>query len=174
MSAPAPEAAPPAVGNTDDAAKLQKLDDRITALEQSVKDMKEMKDSLATKADLEALKSSIDKLQQDMAQGQKMPGAEMPAARAPKHARAAKPAGQVSHHRAAHHAAATPAGTKEVSGWVLKSAKPGTAWISQPGSPDIRSVSVGETLPGLGKVTSISQDSAGHWVVMGTRGHVNQ
>jgi intracellular multiplication protein IcmG len=58
--------------------------------------------------------------------------------------------------------------------WVLKSAKPGMAWVAPPGSSEIRTVTVGDTLQGVGKVTAIAQDAAGRWVVSGTAGRINQ
>ncbi len=60
------------------------------------------------------------------------------------------------------------------SRWVLKSAKPGMAWVAMPGSSEIKAVAVGDNLPGVGRVTAVGKDSAGRWVVSGTRGSVNQ
>jgi hypothetical protein len=193
---------------------MQKLDDRLTTIEQSVGEMKGMKDTIATKADLDALKASIDKLQQDLADLRKNPGAAPAAPHAGKKSRHAKaapaadptaalaetdaaaaapaapapaadtpaaaasaPAKTAAHHRKhahGHRAGAAMASVPGSSHWVLKSAKPGMAWIAEPGSAEIRTVSVGESVKGLGKVTSISQDSGGRWVVSGTRGQINQ
>lgn len=61
-----------------------------------------------------------------------------------------------------------------VTTWVLKSAKPGTAWVAQKGSNELKMVTVGSTLPGIGKVTSIRQNAAGKWVVNGSKGQINQ
>lgn len=58
--------------------------------------------------------------------------------------------------------------------WVLRSAKPGMAWVSEKGSTEMRTVSVGDTLAGIGKVTAIATDAQGRWVVNGTRGSINQ
>jgi hypothetical protein len=58
--------------------------------------------------------------------------------------------------------------------WVLRSAQPGKALVAEVGSNELRSVAVGDTLAGIGKVTDIGKDSAGKWVVNGTRGKINQ
>lgn len=58
--------------------------------------------------------------------------------------------------------------------WVLKSAKPGEAWVAEVGSSEMQVVSVGQVLNGVGRVTAIEQDDAGRWVVTGTRGKVAQ
>ncbi len=60
------------------------------------------------------------------------------------------------------------------SRWVLKSAKPGMAWVAMPGSSEIKAVAVGDSLPGIGRVTAVGKDSAGRWTVSGTRGSINQ
>lgn len=65
---------------------------------------------------------------------------------------------------------ATP--SKPVS-WDLRGAQPGKAMLSKKGSEDVRTVSVGDTLPGLGKIISISQGASG-WIVRGTQGSVTQ
>jgi len=57
--------------------------------------------------------------------------------------------------------------------WELRAAQPGKAWVSQPGRQDIRSVEIGDTLPGLGRITAVNY-SAGRWIVQGTRGRLVQ
>lgn len=57
--------------------------------------------------------------------------------------------------------------------WTLRSAQPGKATVSPTGSSDIRSISVGETLSGIGRIQSIS-NASGKWVVTGTTGKVSQ
>jgi hypothetical protein len=61
------------------------------------------------------------------------------------------------------------------SGWVLKSAQPGQAWIAKKGdtSGDLNSVSVGENIEGIGRVTSIEQVN-GVWTIKATRGVIRQ
>lgn len=55
----------------------------------------------------------------------------------------------------------------------VRSAQPGQAWVARPGDNDLQSVSVGDTLPGIGRVTSISP-VGGRWVVEGTKGRLSQ
>ncbi|NDE90328.1 MAG: hypothetical protein EB059_04205 [Alphaproteobacteria bacterium] len=56
--------------------------------------------------------------------------------------------------------------------WVLRSAQPGSAWLSEgPNSSDLRRVVPGDKVQGLGTITSIRQ-VAGRWVVEGTQGAV--
>jgi hypothetical protein len=57
--------------------------------------------------------------------------------------------------------------------WTLKAARPGRATIAKKGSDDVLVVEVGESVKGLGKITSIAQES-GKWVVRGTQGSVSQ
>jgi hypothetical protein len=99
---------------------------------------------------------------------------------APATAPVAAPAGAApgKHHR--HHVASGgsvkggTAASHAAANWVLKSARPGSAWVSMPGSSEIRTVSVGDALPGVGKVTAIDKDANGRWMVTGTRGTINQ
>ncbi len=70
--------------------------------------------------------------------------------------------------------ATAPAATTNRKAWVLRSAKPGVAWVSEKGSNEMRTISVGDTLSGIGKVTAITTDAQGRWVVNGTRGTINQ
>lgn len=57
--------------------------------------------------------------------------------------------------------------------WELRAAQPGRAWVSKPGARDMQSVTIGETLQGIGRVTSISYIN-GRWTVQGTQGQVVQ
>lgn len=57
--------------------------------------------------------------------------------------------------------------------WVLKGAQPGRAMVSQPGESDMRSVAIGDSLPGIGKITAISYEN-GRWQVIGTQGTIHQ
>jgi hypothetical protein len=58
--------------------------------------------------------------------------------------------------------------------WILKAAKPGVAWVAKRGSDDLHMVETGDSLSGVGRITEISQDSLGAWVVRGTRGRISQ
>ncbi len=53
--------------------------------------------------------------------------------------------------------------------WILRSAQPGKALISQKGSDVMQSIKTGDAVPGLGTVLSIKFDK-GRWIVTGTEG----
>jgi hypothetical protein len=57
--------------------------------------------------------------------------------------------------------------------WELRSAQPGTAMVARQGQDDVRTVSVGDTLPSVGRITAIEQSPNG-WVVTGTLGSIRQ
>lgn len=57
--------------------------------------------------------------------------------------------------------------------WVLKSAQPGKAMVSKKGGDDMISVSVGQTLSGVGRITDI-HILGGQWIVQGTKGQITQ
>lgn len=66
----------------------------------------------------------------------------------------------------------SPVDSRPFQGWILRSAQPGSAWLSQgPYSSDLRRVVPGDKVQGLGTVTAIRQ-VAGRWVVEGTQGAV--
>ncbi|TVQ82644.1 MAG: hypothetical protein EA357_09390 [Micavibrio sp.] len=59
--------------------------------------------------------------------------------------------------------------------WRLDAASPGAALLSEKNTSERREVSVGDTIPGLGRITSIApDDESGRWVVRGTQGSVYQ
>ncbi|MDD9899766.1 MAG: hypothetical protein OXT65_02160 [Alphaproteobacteria bacterium] len=58
--------------------------------------------------------------------------------------------------------------------WVLKSAKPGMAWVSEKGNSELRMVSVGDTLPGIGTVSAVEKNDSGRWIVRGSAGVLRQ
>lgn len=66
-------------------------------------------------------------------------------------------------------AAASQASTR----WELRAAQPGKAWVSKPGQRDMQGVQVGESLPGIGRITAITYQN-GRWAVLGTQGQVLQ
>lgn len=124
--------------------RIEKIEGRLMMLEKSIDEMGRM---LVTKSDL-------DRLRAEMGGMQGMPPPAAVKKERPKKAAVKKspPAPQ----------------------WILKSAKPGEAWVAQKGSAELRTVVIGDTLPGLGKITAIGRDSMGQWVVNGTKGRINQ
>jgi intracellular multiplication protein IcmG len=149
---------PPAADMSTFENRFQALDARISAIESKLNDLSV---NQVKKSDLSDLQISINSLKAQMASGA-----------------AVRPATPAVHHHApasaaAHQAARKPAPAVSTH-WALKSAKPGMAWVSAAGSDDMRTVSVGDSLPGLGKITDISKGADGHWHVSGTRGKINQ
>ncbi len=60
------------------------------------------------------------------------------------------------------------------SNWELRGAQPGQAMVSTKGGKgDIRTVFVGDTLSGVGRITAITRTPSG-WVVRGTNGTLHQ
>lgn len=57
--------------------------------------------------------------------------------------------------------------------WDLRGASPGQAYVAERGTQNLRTVAVGDSLPGIGRITAISQQS-GRWVVQGTSGRITQ
>ncbi len=57
--------------------------------------------------------------------------------------------------------------------WELRSATPGQAVLGKKGGGDVRSVNVGDTIDGLGRISSIAVEN-GRWVVRGSQGQVTR
>lgn len=66
-----------------------------------------------------------------------------------------------------------PRKAKKAIKWVLRSAQPGKATIAQVGSSDMRTVEIGQTISGLGRIRAIQIEN-GLWVVRGTKNSVSQ
>lgn len=63
--------------------------------------------------------------------------------------------------------------TRAAPQWDLRGASPGQAYVAERGTQNLRTVSVGDSLSGVGRITSIAQQS-GRWVVQGTSGRITQ
>lgn len=61
----------------------------------------------------------------------------------------------------------------KTTSWVLRSAQPGSAMVSPKSGGDMKTLHVGESLSGIGRIISIEQKQ-GRWVVQGTQGSINQ
>jgi len=176
MQTPAPEAAPvvptpspapvaaTAAPVEDAAAKAQvaalekKLAETQKSLEASEKALKKANDDLARKSE------DLAKAQADLKSAQA----------AAKTATKSAPVADSKPAASAPKAVAKPVAPVRKIEWVLRSAKPGMAWVSEKGSSEMRTVAVGDTLAGIGKVTAITTDAQGRWIVNGTRGSINQ
>ncbi|HOO81485.1 MAG TPA: hypothetical protein PK513_03160 [Alphaproteobacteria bacterium] len=67
----------------------------------------------------------------------------------------------------------SPSETTKILEWVLKSAGPGRATLSPKDSSDMRQVEVGDVVPGLGRIQSISIED-NRWIVRGEKSSVSQ
>ena len=63
--------------------------------------------------------------------------------------------------------------TTSRSVWELRAAQPGRAWVSKKGQKEMRPVVVGDKLPGLGRIQSITYQNQ-KWVVVGHEGQITQ
>lgn len=68
---------------------------------------------------------------------------------------------------------AVPAAPPSAPRWEIRAIQPGVAWVAPVGGNDMQTVSVGDSLPGLGVVRRISVVD-GVWVVEGTTGRLRQ
>lgn len=162
-SAPAADAA--------QTARTSELEKKVADLEKSLADaekaLKKANDDLAsTQKQLSEKTDALAKTKTDTKAATTKAADAQPAAVTETAAKAEKDEAKP----AAKKAATAPAR----KAWVLRSAKPGIAWVSEKGSNEMRTVSVGDTLSGIGKVTAITTDAQGRWVVNGTRGTINQ
>jgi len=131
----------------------------------------------AQTAQVEELQKKIDELEKTIIQLQQT--AVVKEDTAEKSAEEATPAtSRKEHHHNQRHAAASRQAHKSTARstvkWVLKAAKPGIAWVAKKGSDDLQVVETGDSLTGIGKVTAITRDSSGNWVVNGTKGRISQ
>ena len=162
-------------------AKLDSALERISKLEKDVSDkdaqLKAQEERVSRAAesseDVAALKSKISDLEAKLASQKEVSASPVPAKEV-----VAKPAVKKSAHKVKQTAASKAyVPEKSVSvkanGWILRSARPGAAVLSLGPNGDFRSVAVGDTISGLGRVTSIRETSTG-WIVQGTRGFVGE
>lgn len=57
--------------------------------------------------------------------------------------------------------------------WELRAARPGEAWVAHEGQKEMRSLVIGDSLSGIGTITSITYDGQ-QWIVRGTQGRITQ
>lgn len=170
----APVEPAPVATDTASAAELATLKEKVSSLESELADLRKQAD--ANKA---ALKSAEERASKAEDRATKAEAKATAAAQRNQSSAAAAAASDdtpapVKRRAVRRHSAAATAAPAPTKRWVLKSAKPGTAWVSQPGSNELKTISVGDTLSGIGRVTSIAADSSGRWMVNGTRGNISQ
>lgn len=164
------------------AALVAKLDQVLSRLDQLEGDMRNLKTAQPA-GDVSALADSVaaleKKLSEQAVQTAKVSAKVSEQAATPKPARhevteAPAPKPQVLGSSAGNAApASAPQATAAAPKWVLKGAQPGQAMVSKPGDSEMRSVVVGDNLPGIGTIRSIGYEN-GRWAVVGTQGRVTQ
>lgn len=184
----APESAPIVMSEQTKASlaqqdkKIEQLESQIDQLERKLGDRLDSADSKMSdiSTTLAALNTKIDALGSRPAPVvERAPAVSAaPAATAP----ATKPAIKslipaepetVAPARTSTTPAATATPSRSSVSWELRFAQPGKAMLAEKGASDFRTVEVGDTLPGLGKITLIDQ-VGGRWIVRGTQGTVSQ
>lgn len=176
IAAPVAEltSAPAPAQNAEMVAKLDQLLSRIDQLEGEVRTLKTAQPS----GDVSALADSVAALEKKLTE---QAAAPKPARQAEEHhevtqAPAPKPQVLGSGSPAAAQPRATsavPQAAAAAPKWVLKGAQPGQAMVSKPGDSEMRSVVVGDSLPGIGTIRSIGYEN-GRWSVVGTQGRITQ
>jgi intracellular multiplication protein IcmG len=75
-----------------------------------------------------------------------------------------------THRSSRRHATTSVSAKSKTPHWILRAATPTEAWVStDPFSPDLHHVQIGDTLPGIGKITAIHQ-RGDSWMVVGSKG----
>jgi intracellular multiplication protein IcmG len=134
--------------------KLDMIYDRLNSVELEIDSLKDRDESGIEKTQFDELKKSISALEKKVSNIESKPRT------------AAKTTSSSSSSRSYTTTKASPR-------WILKAAQPGTAWVSKSGESDMTSVSVGDSLAGIGKITAVEYMN-GQWVVQGTKGKITQ
>lgn len=153
-------------------AKLDALTDRLGVLEQQLVQMREtgQSDLAGLEEEVAALKSGLRAMPRDPAPAQ----AESRSKPSPSETVQSKPAKPAAPKKAAPRPAPSSSASSPASGpWELRAAQPGRAWVSRQGQREMQSVSVGDTLSGIGRIERIDY-TAGRWTVVGTQGQIRQ
>ncbi len=153
-------------------AKLDALNDRLGVLEQQLVQMRETgrSDLAGLEEEVAALKSGLRDMPRDPAPVK----TESRSEQTPSETGQPKPAKPAAPKKAAPRPDASSSASSSPSGpWELRAAQPGRAWVSRQGQREMQSVSVGDTLSGIGRIERIDY-TAGRWVVVGTQGQIRQ
>ncbi len=159
-------ATPPSMDESSKAAS-RALEDRIAQLEQKVTTQS------ATSPGVEEQPASAKPVRKASQRARRVDNASTDFIAAKKSSRAKKHASpSVDVNSTSGTEGVRPTNSRPFQGWILRSAQPGSAWLSQGAtSSDLRRVVPGDKVQGLGTVTAIRQ-VAGRWVVEGTQGAV--
>lgn len=172
---PAPAvSAPVTAPSSEIISKIDLVLARLDQLEGDVKMLKAREEPVSA-ATIDGLKASLAALEKKVNAAEKArPSATKPA---PEEGESRPPKPQIlgaSPAPAESKPAASPkTAPKAAIQWVLKGAQPGRAMVSRPGESEMRNVAVGDTLPGIGRITGISYQD-GRWLVQGTEGRITQ
>lgn len=124
----------------------------------------------ANKQEVSALRSKIAELEEKLA-SKEQSVSSVPAPKAERTPRVSEPV--VSQAPVIEKVAPAQKQAVKKSAWVLKGASSGRALLSDKATSDTRSVRVGDVVPGLGRILSIT-DTGSAWVVKGTLGSVSE
>ncbi|MEZ5919633.1 MAG: hypothetical protein R3D66_07005 [Alphaproteobacteria bacterium] len=180
-AAPSQAAAPQLVAAGADPAEIKRLDGEIERLDEKL---------AAVSADLSQKMAVTDAKLDDVARTLETLGSKLDKVAArpePVPAPVSKPSPSAAPLPAATPAAASiekpqplpPSDTASMASvtdgplWVLRSAQPGKAVLSEKGSNDLKTVEVGDSLKGIGKIVAIERVD-GRWIVQGMQGIVSQ
>ena len=176
--------------NKEAVASLEsKLDTLLSRMEKIESDLGAVREEGSKGADTAELERTVASLKEELAEIKARPvtaSADTTAESAPKAVkkkRTPKPAPEDEAYTPSAPApvAAAPkpaqpapvAKTASTGRWELRAAQPGRAWVSKPGERDMQAVSVGESLPGIGRISAITYTN-GRWTVTGTQGSIQQ
>ncbi|MGB4107538.1 MAG: hypothetical protein WBK55_07055 [Alphaproteobacteria bacterium] len=179
---PAPNLAPQLEAQKTEIGSLQsKLDTEAARAVEAEKSAQALQQELDSKtSEIEALSKKVAELEQKLVEAESAPApaaeeptpapkkAAQPKAETPKAASSATPKAP-----ATQQASAEPKAAAKPVAWELKAAQPGKAVLFSKATGDTRNVAVGDTVEGLGKIASISNET-GRWTVLGSRGQVSR
>lgn len=175
-SASVPTVAVPATGSPSVSAdKLADMGQRLDVLEHQIDDLTKAVDRLASSQPSASpvLASTVSDLQAAVAQLQRDVGNTPRAATTTSSSRPAASTTTTPRTTSRTETTSPASPPRTSNNWVLRAAQDGEAWISPTAQGQLRHVKVGETIPGLGRITAIELKN-GRWVVSGTQGTVRQ
>ena len=142
------------VSNVDMSAKLDKVLNRLNDMETEIARIRQSGDS----TQIGSISNDLDALKKELTSINKKP--------------APRKAAPVVKKKKAPIKRKAPTSAKQVT-WELRAAQPGKAWVSPKGQNKMQPIIVGDSLAGIGLITSISYNGS-RWVVQGTSGRINQ
>lgn len=153
--------------------KMDQIMNRLDRMEADMNDLRsspgvqgvssaEQEKIAALEATVEGLKAELDSLRKTSA-----------ASATPKPQILGSVAGEETRGSRPSRAKPRPTPREEAVSWVLKGAQPGQAMVAREGSSEMQTVVIGDTLPGVGRITDVAYRD-GRWIVEGTKGSIFQ